>query len=71
MIYTITGATSFLGIALLERLISQGDKVMVVCRPGSHGLVNLPKGVEIVYAELHEYGRLDAKIAHTDRKSVV
>lgn len=66
MIYTITGATSFLGIALLERLIGQGDKVIVVCRPGSHGLKNLPKGVEIVYAELNEYGTLDSKITHTD-----
>ena len=64
--YIITGATSFLGVELAQALIEQGHQVTAICRPDSHGLSSLPEGVEIVYAQMDEYGALDTKIAHAD-----
>ena len=66
MIYTITGATSFLGVELTQALLSQGHQVIAVCREGSHGLANLPANVQIVYAQIQEYGQLPSKIGHAD-----
>lgn len=66
MNYVITGATSFLGVELAKSLIQQGNKVTAICRPNSHGLVNLPEGVEKVFAQMDEYGALDIKITQAD-----
>ena len=66
MSYIITGATSFLGVELVQTLLQQSHQVIVICRPGSQGVSHLPKGVKTVYAQLDEYGTLDTKIAQAD-----
>ena len=66
MTFVITGATSFLGVEVAKALIRQGHQVTAICRPGSHGLTSLPEGVEVVFAQMDEYGALDTKIAHAD-----
>lgn len=37
----VTGATSFIGIALIDRLLAQNFEVAAIVRPGSAGLANL------------------------------
>lgn len=66
MTYLITGATSFLGIELTKTLIHQGHHVTAICRPNSRGLLNLPEGVSVVYAEMSEYRDLPQQISHAD-----
>ena len=66
MTYIISGATSFLGVEMASILIRQGHEVTVICRPCSHGLTNLPEGVEVVFAQMNEYGALDTKITHAN-----
>ena len=66
MTYVISGATSFLGVEMAKALIQQGHQVTAICRPDSHGLTNLPEGVEVVFAQMEESGALDTKIAHAD-----
>ena len=38
MAVIVTGATSFIGRAVVEELLKQGQKVYAVARPGSAGL---------------------------------
>ena len=66
MTYTITGATSFLGVELSKALLKAGHEVMAVCRPQSNGLQALPEGVTVVHASLSNYASLPALIPHTD-----
>lgn len=66
MRYVITGATSFLGLELTDILLRHGQEVIAVCRPGSKGLTSLPAGVEVVTAEMTEYGDLHRKIERAD-----
>lgn len=51
----ITGATSMLGISLIEYLVSQGvEKVLAVCSPSSGRMKNIPRHscIEIVQCDL-------------------
>ena len=66
MKYVITGATSFIGLELVELLLSRHHHVVAVCRPDSKGLTKIPPGVEIVLAEMAEYGNLHKDIASAD-----
>lgn len=66
MIFLITGATSFIGVALAKLLIAQGQRVIAVCRKDSKGLQNLPEGISVVYAEMYEYYDLAKTIEHAD-----
>lgn len=66
MTYVITGATSFIGIALTQYLLKQGEQVIAVCRPDSKGLNQLPREVRIVYADMADYRNLHREIAHAD-----
>lgn len=66
MKYVITGATSFIGLELIELLLSQHHYVVAVCRPDSKGLAKIPPGVEIVLAEMADYGDLHKDIASAD-----
>lgn len=66
MKFVITGATSFIGLELINLLLSQGHSVVAVCRSNSKGLVNIPEGVGIVTAEMSEYGELYQKIDEAD-----
>jgi nucleoside-diphosphate-sugar epimerase len=62
----ITGATSFLGVALCKAFQEAGHEVSAVCRASSGGLENLPKGVRVVHAELDEYAELPHSIPTAD-----
>ena len=64
--FVVTGATSFIGLELIEYLQSINRKVVAVCRPNSKGLSQIPIGVEIVLAEMSEYGNLHKNIEHAD-----
>lgn len=66
MKYVITGATSFIGLELLDYLLSQQHQVVAVCRPNSQGLSKIPAGVEIITAEMSDYGNLHREIEHAD-----
>lgn len=66
MTYVITGATSFIGIALAQYLLNNGERVIAVCRPQSKGMTSLPNGVEIVLAEMAEYDHLHQVIPSAD-----
>lgn len=66
MRYIITGATSFIGIALSQYLLDHGQEVVAVCRPNSKGLHALPKGVSVVWASMDEYDQLPEHITQAD-----
>jgi len=58
MKFVITGATSFIGVELVNYLLLNHHQIVAVCRPDSKGIQKLPLGVEIVAAEMSEYGNL-------------
>lgn len=66
MKYVITGATSFIGLELIDYLLAQHHQVVAVCRPDSKGLTKIPSGAEVVLAEMSEYGNLHREIDHAD-----
>lgn len=66
MKYVVTGATSFIGLELTDYLLSQQHQVVAVCRPDSKGLSKIPVGVEIVTAEMSDYGSLYRDIEPAD-----
>jgi len=66
MKYVITGATSFIGLELINLLLSQGHSVVAVCRPNSKGLSSIPQGVEIVASEMSGYRNLHKNITSAD-----
>jgi len=66
MKYVITGATSFIGLELMDYLLAQHHKVVAVCRQDSNGLSKIPAGVEVIKAEMSEYGNLHKEIDHAD-----
>lgn len=66
MKYVVTGATSFIGLELLDYLLSQQHQVVAVCRPNSQGLSKIPAGVEIVTEEMSDYGNLHREIERAD-----
>lgn len=66
MRYVITGATSFVGIELTERLLADGHSVVAVCRAGSSGIPSLPQGVDVVCSDMEEYEILNQKIPSAD-----
>lgn len=66
MKFIITGATSFIGLELTDYLLANNHSVVAVCRPNSKGLTSIPSGVEIVTAEMSEYGNLHKEISNAD-----
>lgn len=66
MKYVITGATSFIGLELINYLLSLQHQVVAVCRPTSKGLSSTPAGVEIVLSEMSDYGNLHKDIEQAD-----
>lgn len=66
MKYIITGATSFIGLELVNYLLSQNKETVAVCRPNSKGLTKLPKASDVVFADMSDYHTLDEKIGKAD-----
>ena len=68
MRFVITGATSFLGVALCEYLINHHDEVFAVCRKGSSKITALPinSNLRIVYADMCDYASLSKLINQAD-----
>ena len=60
----VTGATSFIGVHLVNRLILEGWKVYAVARKGSRRVALLPlnEQIEIVYLDMEEYSKLGESI---------
>lgn len=66
MKYVVTGATSFLGRELVSRLMQDGHEVVAVCRPQSSALADIPLGVEVVLADMSDYGGLYRDVPEAD-----
>ena len=66
MRYIVTGATSFLGLELIDYLLREGHEVVAVCRPQSSALADIPLGVEVVLADMSEYGGLYRDVPEAD-----
>ena len=66
MRYVITGATSFIGVELINHLLQRGNTVFAVCRSNSGGLAKISSAARIVYADMAEYGKLDKQIEEAD-----
>lgn len=66
MKYVITGATSFIGLELMDHLLAQHHQVVAVCRPNSKGLSKIPSNAGVVLVEMSEYGNLHKDIDHAD-----
>ncbi len=66
MKYVITGATSFIGLELTNYLLNLNNEVVAVCRSTSKALSHIPDGVEIILAEMTDYGNLYKHIKHAD-----
>lgn len=66
MKYIVTGATSFLGLELIDYLQRKGHEVVAVCRPQSSALADIPLGVEVVLADMSEYGGLYRDVPEAD-----
>lgn len=66
MKFVITGATSFIGLELIDLLLQCGHEVVAVCRPQSMGIPKIPYGVQIVFAEMSEYGNLPKLIPNAN-----
>lgn len=64
--FLITGATSFIGIELCRMLLNKGYGVVAVCRDSAVAGGKLPSGVDIVTAEMSDYGQLYENIQHAD-----
>lgn len=60
----ITGATSMLGVALVNECSRQGVKVFAVVRPGTEKVARLPRNpmVTAIECDLSDYGSLHEKI---------
>ncbi len=66
MRFVITGATSFIGLELINYLLEHNHHVVAVCRSGSKALSSIPFGVEIVLSEMSDYGDLYRDIPQAD-----
>lgn len=66
MKFVITGATSFIGLELIDYLLAHNHSVVAVCRQDSKGLSFIPHGVEIVASKMCDYGRLCNAIPKAD-----
>lgn len=66
MKFVVTGATSFIGLELITYLLNSGHQVVAVCRPESNGVCFIPKTVQIVYAEMSDYGNLHKSISEAE-----
>lgn len=66
MKFVITGATSFIGLELIDYLLAHNHSVVAVCRQDSKGLSFIPHEAEIVVSKMCDYGRLCDAIPKAD-----
>lgn len=66
MKFVITGATSFIGLELIDYLLAHNHSVVAVCRQDSKGLSFIPHEVKIVVSKMCDYGRLCDAIPKAD-----
>lgn len=69
MNYVITGATSFIGIHLIDRLLQEGQYVYALCRPNSKKIVQIPHGKNIkivLYNDINDIDSVTSKIENAD-----
>lgn len=62
----VTGATGFIGLALVKRLSAAGLRVRCLVRPGSD-ISRLPRGVEIVRGDLLDAASLEVAVKDAGR----
>lgn len=64
----ITGATSFIGLAVVKELLRQGVQVYAVVREGSKGAAMLPKSgnLHIIWKDMAGFSELPQQIEHGD-----
>ena len=66
MKYVITGATSFIGLELIDFLQKQGISIIAICRPNSKTISELPSSVQVIHSEMSYYERLYLQISKAD-----
>ena len=68
MTSVVTGATSFIGIALINKLSDKGEKVIAIVRPNSSRTYCIQKSenVSVVFSELSDLDRLQLNIDKCD-----
>ena len=69
--YLLTGATGFLGGAVLAELLGRGAYVRALALPGDPLSRTLPKGVEVVEGDVSEEASLEPFFAGADRETCV
>lgn len=62
--YIVTGATSFIGYGLLNRLVREAEKIFAICRPESNNMNRIPNcdNIKVIECSLDELGKLKATI---------
>ncbi|WP_394827708.1 NAD-dependent epimerase/dehydratase family protein [Pendulispora albinea] len=65
----VTGATGFIGSHLAERLVREGRRVRVLCRPGSESKLpaDLRPRVEVMHGDLRDHASLGRAVAGVAR----
>ena len=60
----ITGATSFIGVALIKKMLNEGYTIYAIVRENSVNLGNLPKNINlrVVYSDLSNLHKIVTKI---------
>ena len=63
-VYVITGASSFIGVALIETLVNKGKTIYAICREHSENLYKIPQheNVHIIYCDLSKLNELEMMI---------
>jgi len=63
MVYFVTGASGFVGSALVRKMVARGDRIRALCR----GPTVLPEGVEVVHGDLLDVDSLRAAMSGCQR----
>ena len=64
----VTGATSFIGLALINKLINENEKIIAVVRPNSNRTFCIPKheSVTVLFCELSDLDKMQLSIDNCD-----
>jgi dihydroflavonol-4-reductase len=67
MTILVTGATGFIGAALIRQLLNQGDKVRVLLRPQSNRRNLEGLQIEFAYGDLEDTASLESALKDCKR----